>query len=202
MTDRRLRPTSVLRTSLLVAAACTVALLATHALSAQARPAAHAKRAYSAKIVNQDFGSDGAKGSFSAKLGPAANLIARLAGAVTGVPYAEIARGGTFRARIAPSSQAGLALVTFKDRSLGTACVSWSGKSGKYDPSKGFLAVDGSLTVVGGTGAAAHWQGSLRFMQTGLTGRDTLDVNALPVGSTGAAHGLTAACRAVAKLKG
>jgi len=121
---------------------------------------------------------------------------------VTGVPYAQIAKGGTYTAKDAPSSEAGVAIVRFSDHALGTACVQWSGTSGKYDPSKGYRVVDGSLKMIGGTGAAAHWRGSLAFKQTGLTGSDTLQFTTLLTGSSGAGHGLTAACKAVAKLKG
>jgi hypothetical protein len=153
------------------------------------------------KIVNQDFGSDGASGSFSAKLGPGAQLVAGLASLATGIPYADIAKGGTFRAKIAPNSQDGLALVTSKDHALGVACVRWSGSSGRHDPSTGYLPVNGALTVVGGSGAAAHWSGSLPFTQTGLTGRDTLEFDALPKATTGAGRGLTTACKALATLK-
>jgi hypothetical protein len=68
--------------------------------------------------------------------------------------------------------------------------------------SKGYRMVDGSLKMLGGTGAAAHWRRSLTFKQTGLSGSDTLQFSTLLTGSTGASHGLTAACKAVAKLKG
>jgi hypothetical protein len=30
------------------------------------------------------------------------------------------------------------------------------------------------MTIVGGTGQAAHWSGTIKFKQTGLTGNDTL----------------------------
>jgi hypothetical protein len=181
-----------------------LALAAASALRAQARPRASAgsRKAFSVRIVNHDFGSDGAKGSFSAKLGPAAHVVAALVSAVTGVPYTQIARGGTFIAKDAASSKAGLAVVKFSDHALGTACVQWSGTSGPYDPSKGYLAVNGSLKIIGGTGAAAHWKGNLNFKQTGVTGTDTLVFSALAAGSSGPAHGLTAACKAVTKLKG
>jgi hypothetical protein len=80
--------------------------------------------------------------------------------------------------------------------------VQWSGTSGKYDPSKGYRVVHGSMKMIGGTGAAAHWRGSLAFTPTGLTGSDTLQFTTLPTGSTGAGHGLTPACKALQKLKG
>ena len=198
-------PTAVLRIAgLTIALAATLALLAAHVLGAQARPAvpAGAHKAFAASIVNTDFGSDGAKGSFSAKLGPAAHVVAALISAITGVPYTQIARGGTFIAKDVASGKGRLAVVKFADHALGTACVQWSGTSGPYDPSKGYLIVKGSMKIIGGTGAAAHWKGNLTFKQTGVTGTDTLVFSALAAGSTAPAHGLTAACKAVTKLKG
>jgi uncharacterized membrane protein len=190
--------------ALAIILAAALAVLAGHVLRAQAKPAASAgsRKAFTVRVVNQDFGSDGAKGSFSANLSKGAHLVAALMSIVTGVPYAQIAKGGTYVAKDASSSEAGVAIVKFSDRALGTACVQWNGKSGTYDPSKGYRTVDGSLKIIGGTGAAAHWKGSLAFKQTGLTGSDTLQFGTLVTGSTGAGHGLTAACKAVAKLKG
>jgi hypothetical protein len=184
--------------------AIALAVVAGSALTARAKPAASAgsRKAFSVSIVNHDFGSDGARGSFSAKLGPAAHVVAALMSAVTGVPYTEIAKGGTFIAKDAASGKGRLAVVKFSDHALGTACVQWSGTSGPYDPSKGYLVAKGSMKMIGGTGAAAHWKGNLTFNQTGVTGRDTLLFKALTAGSIGRAHGLTAACKAVAKLKG
>lgn len=71
-----------------------------------------------------------------------------------------------------------------------------------YDPSKGYLVAKGSTKMIGGTGAAAHWKGNLTFKQTGVTGMDTLVFSALAAGSIGPAHELSAACKAVTKLKG
>jgi hypothetical protein len=61
---------------------------------------------------------------------------------------------------VATARIAGPAVVRFSDRALGTACVQWSGTSGKYDPSKGYRVVHGSMKMIGGTGAASHWRGS------------------------------------------
>ncbi|HET6866656.1 MAG TPA: hypothetical protein VFH80_12135 [Solirubrobacteraceae bacterium] len=180
-----------------------LAMAATSALRAQAKPraAGGARKAFSVNIVNHNFGSEGAKGSFSAKLGPAAHVVAALMSAVTGVPYTQIAKGGTFIAKDVPSGKGRLAVVKFADHALGTACVQWSGTSGPYDPSKGYLVATGSMKIIGGTGAAAHWKGNLTFKQTGVSGTDTLVFSALAAGSTGPAHGLTPACKAVTRLK-
>jgi hypothetical protein len=201
---RRFSASTIRTAGLALLVIMALAVAGTSALRAQAKPRAPAgsPKAFSVNIVNHDFGSDGAKGSFSAKLGPAAHVVAALMSAVTGVPYTQIARGGTFIARDVASGKARLAVVKFADHALGTACVQWSGTSGPYDPSKGYLVVKGSMKIIGGTGAAAHWKGDLTFKQTGVTGTDTLVFSALAAGSTGPARGLTAACKAVAKLKG
>ena len=47
--------------------------------------------------------------------------------AVTGVPYTQIAKGGTFIAKDVASGKRRLAVVKFADQALGTACVQWSG---------------------------------------------------------------------------
>jgi hypothetical protein len=195
--------TTIRIAGLAVILAAALAVLAGHVLRAQAKSTGHAgsHQAVTVRVVNHDFGTDGAKGSFSANLSRGAHLVAALMSIVTGVPYAQIAKGGTYIAKDASSSEAGVAMVKFSDRGLGTACVQWSGKSGVYDPSKGYRTVDGSLKIIAGSGAAAHWKGSLAFKQTGLTGSDTLQFSTLVTGSTGARHGLTAACKAVAKLK-
>jgi hypothetical protein len=184
----------------------SVALIVTAATAlragAKVTASAGASKAFSVDIVNHDFGSVGAKGSFSVKLGPAAHVVAALMSAVNGLPYTQIAEGGTFVAKDTASGKGRLAVVKFADHALGTICVQWSATAGPYDSSKGYLVAKGSMTIIGGTGAAAHWSGQLTFKQTGVTGTDTLVFNALAAAATGRARGLTAACKAVSKLAG
>jgi hypothetical protein len=187
------------------ASAIVLVLVLAGAFSAQARtsakPATASSRAgFAAKVVNIDFGSEGAKGHFSIKLSAGARDFAAVAAVVTGVPYPQIAKGGTYVAKVIDGG--GLAVIKFSDQALGTACVKYSAKAGTYNPSLGFLKVTGSMTIIGGTGQAAHWTGTIKFKQTGLTGEDTLGFGGTAVGSTRAAHGLTAACVSVSKLKG
>jgi hypothetical protein len=188
--------------ALLLSIALTVT--AASALRAQAKvpAAAGPSKAFSVDIVNHDFGSVGAKGSFSAKLGPAAHVVAAFMSAMTGLPYTQIAEGGTFIAKDTASGRGRLAVVTFADHALGTVCVQWRGTAGPYDESKGYLVAKGSMKIIGGSGAAAHWDGNLTFRQTGVTGTDTLVFAGLAAGTTGRARGLTAACKAVTRLKG
>ncbi|MBV9605582.1 MAG: hypothetical protein JO027_10760 [Solirubrobacterales bacterium] len=194
-----------IRIGLAGVSATALVLVLTGAFSAQARTiakptAASSHTGFAVKVANTDFGSDGARGHFSAKLSAGARDVAAVLAAVTGVPYPEIARGGTYVAKV--TGDGGLAVVRFSDHALGTACVKYSAKAGTYNPSLGYLKVTGSMTIVGGTGQAAHWTGTIKFRQTGLTGKDTLVFGGTAIGSTRAAHGLTAACTSAAKLKG
>ncbi len=185
--------------------AIALVLVLTGAFSAQAqniaKPAsATSHTGFTVKVVNTNFGSDGAKGHFSAKLSAGARAAAAVLAAVTGVPYPEIAKGGTYVAKVTDGGS--LAVVKFSDHALGIACVKYRAKAGKYNPSLGYLKVTGSMTIVGGTDQAAHWTGTIKFKQTGLTGRDTLVFGGSAIGSARAVHGLTAACKSVSKLKG
>jgi hypothetical protein len=186
------------------ASAIALILVLTGAFSAQAqsiaKPASSSHTGFAVNVVNTDFGSVGAKGHFSAKLSAGARHVAAVLAAVTGVPYPEIAKGGTYLAKVTDGG--GLAVIKFSQQGLGTACVKYSAKAGKYNPSLGYLKATGTMTVVGGTRQAAHWTGTIKFKQTGLTGKDTLVFGGTAIGSTRAAHGLTAACKSVSKLKG
>lgn len=188
-----------------IASVIALVLLLTGAFSAQARTGAKPASAsshtgFAVKVVNTDFGSVGAKGHFSAKLSAGARDVAAVMAAVTGVPYPQIAKGGTYVAKVTVGG--GIAVVKFSEHALGTVCVTYRAKSGKYDPSLGYLKATGSMSIVGGIGQAAHWTGTIKFKQTGLTGKDTLEFGGMAIGSTRTAHGLTAACKSVSKLKG
>jgi hypothetical protein len=193
-----------LTVALATAAAIASVVILTGAFSAQAhsiaRPASGSSHTgFAVKVVNTDFGSVGAKGHFSAKLSAGARDVAAVLAAVTGVPYPEIAKGGSYLAKVTDGG--GLAVIKFTHRALGTACVKYSATAGKYNPSLGYLKATGTMTIVGGTRQAAHWTGTIKFKQTGLTGKDTLLFGGTAIGSTRAAHGLTAACKSVSKLK-
>jgi hypothetical protein len=172
--------------------------------SARAAPVAHAasSSAFKVKLVNTDFGSVGSKGHFSVKVGRAGHLMAALIAAATGLPFKKIAKGGTYIAKVNSNGKGGIGVVTFADHALGQVCVKFTAHAAPYNPSLGYLVVSGSMTVVGGTRAAAHWKGTAKFKQTGLTGSDTLAFSGSASGSTRKAHGLTSACKSVKKLKG
>jgi hypothetical protein len=175
-------------------------------------------RAYTASIGYTETnhgrdGSDGSvkgievKGKFSAKFGPGAAIAARVIGAATGVPFADIAKGGTYRARrdIDKNGKVTALLVArFKAPGLGTACLSLVAKPGKFNGGS-FIPTSGTLKMVGGKGAAARWRGSAGFDQTDLTGSsgaEQLKEKGAAHASTGAKKGLTKACKSVAKQRG
>jgi hypothetical protein len=117
--------------------AVALVLVLTGVFSAQARTIAKPSSAsshagFTVKLANVDFGSDGAKGHFSAKLSAGARDIAAVLAAVTGVPYPEIAKGGTYVAKV--TNGGGRAVIKFSNHALGTACAKYSAKAGKYNP--------------------------------------------------------------------
>lgn len=117
-----------------------------------------------------------ARGTFSAKLSPAAAIVARLVTAVTGVPYAQLAKGGSFVAHYSVDGNGtatGLFEAKFKARGLGTACFSYRSVPGTFAPGDSFVPVSGSFKLVGGTGQAARLRGSGQLDQTGISGNTT-----------------------------
>jgi hypothetical protein len=141
-------------------------------------------------------------GKFSAKLGPGAAIAARLIGAATGVPLAKIAKGGSYKMRrdIDASGKVTAILVAkFKAPGLGSACLSFVSKPGRFNGG-GFVPMTGTLKMVGGKGAAARWRGSAQFEQTAVSGGGTEQIKEKGTAhpSTGTAKGFTAACRKVA----
>ena len=140
-------------------------------------------------------------GSFSAKLTKHAALEAAVLAAATGIPFTKIAEGGTYTVEHSDAGS-GVAVVSFTARGLGTLCVSYSAKRGKFVPAGGFFAATGTLKTLGGTGAAAKWSGSASFTQTGLTGIKTeqFTFGGSAQGRVGKAKKFSATCKRVAKL--
>ncbi|HEY8625984.1 MAG TPA: hypothetical protein VIL82_08250 [Solirubrobacteraceae bacterium] len=186
-----------------------------HDASARTLPAA-ASKGYSAKLSYDETNPGKQRGSallgiqghgaFSAKLGANAALEAAVIALATGVPVTKIAKGGSYSVQrdIAGSSAvSGTAVVTFRAHGLGTLCVSFSAKPGRFVPGQSFVPLSGTLRAAGGTGAAAHWKGSVAFKQTSVSGMavEQFGMSGSEQGSVGKARGLTAACRKVAALK-
>lgn len=145
------------------------------------------------------------KGSFSVKLGAHAAVEAAFIALVTGVPVAKIATGGSYRVQrdIAASGVVtGLAVAKLKVRGLGTVCVSYTEKPGKFVPGSSFVPMSGTFTTVGGTGAAARWRVKVQFKQTSISGTtiEQFGADGSEQASVGAKRGMTAACKRVAAL--
>jgi hypothetical protein len=170
------------RAILVLALAAPVALVVVPSLDAAPHSAAKAK-AFSGQFTSRitDQGKEQgqsvtgvvARGTFSAKLGPAAAILARLAEAATGVPYPQLAKGGSFVARYSVDGNGratGLFVAKFKSKGLGSECISYKTKPGTFVPGNSFVPVSGSFNVVGGSGRAAHLRGSGKLDQTGISG--------------------------------
>jgi hypothetical protein len=141
------------RVRLLVSVTAVLAVIAVAALSASAgarRATAGSASKFGASLTYKEtnrgrqqgaatIGIQGT-GSFSAKLGARAALEAAVISLVTGVPATKIAQGGTYTVQrdIAASGDvSGLAVARFKAKGLGTVCVSYTEKAGKFVPSTG-----------------------------------------------------------------
>jgi hypothetical protein len=203
-----------------IAAVAAGAAVSIGALGASAQPVARAsksKKAYSTTVSytsttngrqsgNSTVDIQG-HGTFSAKLGSGAKLVAAIVSAATGVPVSKVAEGGTYKVRSADVSDGGNGVLVahFKAHGLGTACLTYTAKGAPYNPSLGYVVASGTLKMVGGTGAAAHWRGSAKFTQDGIGGgssNEQLRFRGSFNASTGSAHKPTAACKQVAAQSG
>jgi hypothetical protein len=203
------------RLSLLAIVPILVIVIVSSSGSAGAKKAASGK-AYSAKIsyVETNHGTDhkGATtgieghGAGSGHLGAAAAVISAFVSLATGVPLNKIAQGGTYKLRHDISAKGvatGLVVVKFKVHGLGTVCAKYTERLGKYVPGKSFVPMSGTISTVGGTGAAAKWRLTVGFKQTGISGTEAKEgfaAGGSEHASLGKARGLTAACKRVAKI--
>jgi hypothetical protein len=145
------------------------------------------------------------KGKFSGKLSMKGALEAAVITMVTGVPVSKIAEGGSYVQRWtleANGNDKGIVVAHLKAHGLGTVCVSYVTKHGRFVLGQDFVPASGSFQVLGGTGAAATWHGSASYKQTNIAGTSTeqFSVTGSEHGSIGKARHMTAACKAVAKL--
>jgi hypothetical protein len=145
-------------------------------------------------------------GSFSAKLTARGALAAALISLATGVPVSKIAQGGTYavQRQIAGNGDvSGLTVVRFKSHGLGTTCLSYTAKPGKFVPGMSFVPMTGTIKTLGGTGAGATWRLKASFKETSVTGSaiESLGTSGSEQVSTGRPKAMTAACKRVAKLR-
>jgi hypothetical protein len=180
-----------------------------------ATPAAHVSKArafsgrFTSQITNQgttrgdSVSGVVARGTFSARLSPAAAMVARLVGAVTGVPYAQLAKGGSFVARYSidgSGTATGLFVAKLKSKGLGSECFSFKTKQGQFQPGDSFVPVSGTFKLVGGSGGAARLRGSGKLDQTDITGTTTETTSGRGSASLSAARKAkkpSAACKSV-----
>lgn len=144
-------------------------------------------------------------GKFSAKLSPAGAVLARLLAAATGLPFSSIAKGGAYAARFdvnAANGQSGLLAAKYTTKSLGSSCLTFKSKRGKFVPGQSFIPTSGSINTAGGTGAAARWHGGGSYKRTGVTGSDTEQFSGTTKVkvSTAKAKAPSAKCKALLKL--
>lgn len=217
--SRRGKNRSILKLAIAVAAVCALAV-SVGSLGAAAHSVARASKAgkaYSTTVTytstsngqqsgNETIDLDG-HGSFSAKLGSGAKLVAAVIATVTGVPISKIAQGGTYKVQseLVNDGGNGIVVAHFKAHGLGTACLRYSDTGGTYNPSLGYVVVTGAIKMIGGTGDAAHWRGSASFKQNGIGGTNTLEqllFHGAVTASTGKARGMSTACKHVAALSG
>jgi hypothetical protein len=209
MTFRRLRFPMAVLVAIGVAAALVVSLSATAA--ARRASAASAGRQFTAKLsyTETSHGSQHGSttlgirghGTFSAKLGKLAALEAAFLSLATGVPLNKIAQGGRYTVQwniAADGSASGLLVAKLAARGLGTSCVSYSTKHGKFRPGMTFVPTTGAFRTVGGTGAAARWRISATFKLTNIAAQ--FDSAGSEKASLGPAKSMNAACRRVAAI--
>ena len=144
-------------------------------------------------------------GTFSMHLGGPATFVARMAQALTGIPVADVARGGSYVTRYdidGSNTYRGLGVARFASKSVGTLCFSFVVAHGKLPPGGQFLPAKGTFTVTGGTGLAAMLRLSAKGAQSNVTGAsvEMFSGDGKVQSSLGAARAPSAACRAVAKL--
>ncbi len=170
-----------------------------------ATPHAHAasQKPYTAKLSYNETNSGRQQGqatvgivghgTFSAKLSPAGAFDAALIAVATDAPISKIAQGGTYvvqRQIAGDGDVTGLAVTRFKARGLGTACVSYTEKPGRFVIGMSFVPMTGAIKTVGGTGAAATWKLKVSFKQNSVNGTnvESFGANGSEQAGAGAAH--------------
>jgi hypothetical protein len=144
-------------------------------------------------------------GTFSAKLDRGASLDAALIALATGVPVNKIAQGGSYvvsRQIAGNGDVTGMAVAKFRAHGLGSVCLGYVEKPGRYVQAIGFLPMSGSFKTLGGTGSGATWRLRVGFKQNSVSGSsvEQFGASGSERASAGAPVPMTAACRRVAAL--
>ncbi len=146
------------------------------------------------------------QGTIAGNLSLGAQLAATLLGAVKGVPMTGIAKGGSYVVRYdidAQGDHKGTVVIRFKSAGVGSLCLGFTAKYGKFAPGKDYVPSSGTFSTAGGSGAIAKVHASGRFDQgevSGSTIEQILGHGALVSLTTGPASPPSSACAAVARL--
>ena len=168
------------------------------------RKATYAETNHGRTVGGATLGIQG-HGTFSATLGTRAAIEAAIVAAATGLPVTKIAQGGSYTVQrsIAASGRiTGTIVATFKARGLGTCARGYVEKPGKFVPGDSFIPMSGTITAIGGTGAAARWHASAGFTQGAVSGVkvEQFSGKGAASGAIGKARSMSKTCKAVAKL--
>jgi hypothetical protein len=147
------------------------------------------------------------QGTISGKLSLGAQLSATLLGAVKGIPMTAITSGGAYVVRYdidAKGDHKGLAVIKFKSPGVGSLCIGFTVRYGKFVPGKAdYVPSAGSFNTVGGSGSIAKVHASGRFNQgevTGSTIEQILANGSVDSLAVGHAVPLSGPCAEVARL--
>jgi hypothetical protein len=143
-------------------------------------------------------------GTFSATLGAHAADLALIALA-TGIPFNEIARGGSFGVNFtigATGTNTGTVVARFKAKGLGSVCFGFTAKGGQFQAGDTFVPTTGTLKVLGGTGAAAQWNADATYSLKAITGSsiENFTFSGTAQGKIAQKRRLNATCKHVAAL--
>lgn len=158
------------------------------------------------KTVGQQSVGVVGEGEISGKLSLDAKLAALVVGAAKGIPLTQIAKGGSYVTRYdiaANGEYKGLLVITFASRGVGSLCLSFDTRYGKFTPGKDYVPSASTFRSVGGTGSIARVHVAGQVTQGEVTGsaiEQILAHGSISSVTVGAATAPDTACAAVSKL--
>ena len=156
-------------------------------------------------VGRQSLGVVG-EGNISGKLSFDAKLAALVVGAAKGVPLTAVAKGGTYVTRYdvaADGEYKGLLVIKFASSGVGTLCLTFDTRYGKFTPGKDYVPSTSTFRTLGGTGSMARIHAAGKVTQGEVTGSALEQILAHGTASSisvGHATAPSSACVAVAKL--
>ena len=146
------------------------------------------------------------QGTISGKLSVGAQLAATILGAVKGVSVTGIASGGSYVTRYdidANGDHKGTVVIDFKAPGVGSLCLDFTAKYGKFNPKADYVPSSGTFAAAGGSRGISRLHLSGRFDQgevTGSTIEQILGHGSVVSLTTGAESPPSSTCAAIAKL--